>query len=199
MDDNKLRSLLSKTNAPVDAEDTSTVPVDTPITSIPQSIDIATSAIGVMTAYQNANRWLDIIKESILMDYGCVYFSNYVHNLAHTMPTRFDKFGDILHTVNIRVPYPPTGEFPASLPDFVSIFSNIFIILDTIQLALKQFISTTEHTPLALSAEELLVDISKEYTHLYRMQKVQSITASLLEFDMWVHSYVENLNQLLDR
>lgn len=76
---------------------------------------LLSSARVVVSAYQNANRWLDSIKESILIDYNCPYFSKIVHNLAHTMPARFDKFGDILHTVNMKVPYPATSEYPSEI------------------------------------------------------------------------------------
>jgi len=61
-----------------------------------------------MEAYQNANKWLDTIKEYVYTDLSCVFFSSFIHELAHTMPERFDKFGDILHTLNIKVPYPAT-------------------------------------------------------------------------------------------
>jgi len=51
---------------------------------------------------------MDIIKEFLFTDMGCPFFSSYIHNLAHTMPVRFDKFGDILHTIDMKIPYPAT-------------------------------------------------------------------------------------------
>ena len=201
MDDNKLRSLLSKTNAPVNAEDTSTVPVDTPITSIPQSIDIATSAIGVMTAYQNANKWLDSIKEYVLMDLSCVFFSNYIHNLAHTMPARFDKFGDILHTADIKVPYPATAGIPNMPSDIPSVFQQVLDILGAISTSLRGFIKITQDTEfhaMACSAEELLVDIEGEYTNIYRLRRVYSSNPDAIEFDKYVAYYVNNKGNLID-
>lgn len=201
MDDNKLRSLLSKTNAPVDAEDTSTVPVDTPITSIPQSIDIATSAIGVMTAYQNANKWLDSIKEYVLMDLSCVFFSNYIHNLAHTMPARFDKFGDILHTADIKVPYPATAGIPNMPSDIPSVFQQVLDILGAISTSLRGFIKITQDTEfhaMACSAEELLIDIEGEYTDLYRLRRAYNSSQDIIKFDEYVNHYINSKNTLID-
>ena len=53
----------------------------------------ATPIVSVMTAYQNANRWLDIVKEDLLINKGMVFFSNYIHDLAHTMPSAAEESG----------------------------------------------------------------------------------------------------------
>lgn len=155
----------------------------------------------VMASYQNANKWLDIIKEFVLMDLGCVFFSNYIHNLAHTMPGRFDKFGDILHTADIRVPYPATAYIATMPSDIPSVFQQVFDILVAISTSLRGFIKLTQDTEchaMACSAEELLVDIEGEYTNLYRMKRAYSACQDAIKFDKWVAHYLNNLGNLID-
>ena len=155
----------------------------------------------VMATYQNANKWLDIIKEYVLMDLGCVFFSTYIHNLAHTMPVRFDKFGDILHTANIKIPYPATAYIPNMPSDIPSTFQHIFDILGAISASLRNFIKLTQDTEmhaLACSSEELLVDIEGEYTNLYRLRRAYSSCQDPIKFDKYVNHYVNNLGTLID-
>ena len=155
----------------------------------------------VMASYQNANKWLDSIKEFVLMDLGCVFFSNYIHNLAHTMPARFDKFGDILHTADIKVPYPATADIPNMPSDIPSVFQQIFDILGSISLSLRGFIKITQDTEfhaMACSAEELLIDIEGEYTNIYRLRRVYSSNPDAIEFDKYVAYYVNNQGNLID-
>lgn len=176
------------------------IPVDDP-EEVAMPNDLSMEASKVIEAYQNANKWLDIIKETLLMDHGCVFFSNYIHKLAHTMPARFDKFGDILHTVNISVPYPATPYIPTIPSDIPSAFSQIFNILNSITQSLRDFIKFTQDTDfhaLACSTEELLVDISKEFTPLYRMQKVYTFCSDNIKFDKWVAQYLNNAGNLID-
>lgn len=162
---------------------------------------VSSSAAAVMIAYQNANKWLDIIKEYVLMFQGCVFFSNYIHNLAHTMPARFDKFGDILHTADLVVPYPPTEYIPNMPVDIPSTFQSIYDILDSICASLRAFIKVTQDTEghaLSCSAEELLVDISGEFTDLYRMNRAYTICNDPIKFDKWVAQYLNNKGTLID-
>ena len=155
----------------------------------------------VMCSYQNANKWLDTIKECVLMDIGCVFFSDYLHNLAHTMPERFDKFGDILHTEDMKVPYPTTNEIDEEPTDITSVFEKVFCILDCIKCSLSEFIDCTEecgYNSMKISAEGLLEDISTEYTNLKRMERTYQRVNDEIEFDKWVEQYVNNLDSLLD-
>lgn len=162
---------------------------------------ILNAAEQVMASYQNANKWLDSIKEFVLMDLGCVFFSNYIHNLAHTMPGRFDKFGDILHTADIKVPYPATAYIATMPSDIPSVFQQIFDILGAISTSLRGFIKLTQDTEghaLACSAEELLVDIEGEYTNLYRLRRAYSSCQGDIKFDKYVAHYLNNLGNLID-
>ena len=162
---------------------------------------IAVAAVRVMESYQNANKWLDSVKEILLMDLGCVFFSNYVHELAHTMPTRFDKFGDILHIAGRKVPYPATGAIPTTPKDINESFKVVFEVVQAISLSLRAFIKAAQDSDyhvLACSTEELLVDIEKEHIPLHRMKKVYDSCNDSLKFDTWVSQYVSNLDKLID-
>lgn len=167
----------------------------------PSTDPVIGSAELVMASYQNANKWLDSIKEFVLMDLGCVFFSNYIHNLAHTMPARFDKFGDILHTADITVPYPATDAISGMPSDIPSVFQQIFDILGSISLTLRGFIKLTQDTgyhAMACSAEELLIDIEGEYTTLYRLRRAYLNCQDIIKFDKWVNQYINNSGNLID-
>ena len=157
--------------------------------------------VKVMESYQNANKWLDTLKEDLLMNHGCIFFSNYVHNLAHTMPERFDKFGDILHTIGKIVPYPATQSIESNGAEINTIFESIFTILGAISESIAKFVECANSQGFraaGISAEELLVDISKEYTNLIRMKTVYEKSDDLIKFDKWVAQYMNNINNLID-
>lgn len=157
------------------------------------SLSLNTSITEVMKSYQDANRWLDIIKEDLLINKGTFFFSEYIHNLAHTMPVRFDAFGDILHTANILVPYPPTEDIPYSLEDIPTIFKAIFDILSRISKSLREFIEITGGTKyhsISCKSEELLIDIDTEFENLHRMRKAYDICQDPMKFDKYLHIYL---------
>lgn len=171
-----------------------TVLDDVPEEKVEYRDPLSDKIVAVMTAYQNANRWMDTIKEDLLINKGLINFSQYVHDLAHTMPVRFDRFGDILHTKNILVPYPSTAEYTGDLGDLDAVFSALFDILGAINNSLRAFIDETKDTEnhsLALKTEELLVDIDSEYEPLYRMRQVYSASENLVRFDNWVARYIK--------
>lgn len=165
-----------------------------------QNMTVLENAASVMAAYQNANKWLDILKEELLMTHSSVFFSNYVHNLAHSMPVRFDKFGDILHTADIRIPYPATAYIPTIPEDIDGIIGCIFDILGGISESLRTFIKNTQDTEyhaMSCSVEELLVDIESEYPALYRMSRAYKHCGDVISFDKWVNHYIQSQNSLL--
>ena len=165
--------------------------------------DLKKYAEDVMDAYQSANKWFDILKEYLFTDLGCVFFSSYIHNLAHTMPERFDKFGDILHTIDMKIPYPATQYIPNEPQDLDDVFNSVFETLDNIKHTLNAFIKFTdeEYHGMACAAEELLNDIESEYTPLYKMKKAWSqYNGDVVRFDKWVGQYCkerDNLNESL--
>lgn len=158
-------------------------------------------ARNVMAAYQNANRYLDAIKEQLLINLHVPFFSNIIHELAHTMPQRFDKFGDILHEHHLIIPYPATFEYLIA-EDFTveDCFGSIYDSLQEIEDNLLAFIKVTEGTRLhsmACAAETLLQDITKEYTWLRIIEAQFKSSNSLTSWDKWVHVYWENKEHLI--
>lgn len=169
--------------------------------SLEISDELNNSINGVMASYQNANKWLDSVKEFIYSDLSCPFFSSFVHELAHTMPGRFDKFGDILHTMNIEIPYPTTLELDNELTSVDDAFAIIFGCLDDIKNNLNNFIELTDkdYHGMACSAEELLNDIESEYSMLFRLRdKWNQCNGDLVDFDKFVAQYVEHKEDLLE-
>lgn len=162
--------------------------------------DLETAAINVMAAYQNANRWLDSVKEAIYIKMNCPFFSSFVHELAHKMPQLFDEYGDILHTINMEIPYPATEEIEKKPDNLNEAFIIIFNILDAIKKALNEFISYVdkEYHGMACSAENCLNTIENEYPNLYRLQaKAKECGDDTVSFDKFVGQFVEHKDELL--
>lgn len=159
------------------------------------------SIVGVMGAYQNANKWLDSVKESLYTDLACPFFSSYVHQLAHSMPERFDKFGDILHTANIQIPYPTTLELDRELNSVDDAFAIIFEVVEAIQNNLVTFIRENDeaHHGMSCAAEGLLNEIEEELPMLYRLRdKWEQCDGNTVEFDKFVQQYVDHKDDLLE-
>lgn len=176
-------------------------PEATTITPEPTVTGVNEYANKVMAAYQNANKWLDSIKEAIYTKMNCPFFSSYVHSLAHTMPARFDKFGDILHTVNLEIPYPATAAIDKTPITLVEAFDMIFNILNNIKTALNEFITASDkdYHGMACAAEACLNDIEAEYPMLYRLHaKAVESKDDSVAFDKFVAAYVEHKDDLLE-
>lgn len=190
MTDAELKAILMKSNASDSDEEVGQEPIS----------PLLSSATNVMIAYQNANKWLDIIKEALLMDCGCTFFSNYIHNLAHSMPMRFDKFGDILHTMDMKVPYPATEYIESEPTSIAEAFDSVFSILLDISNALVEFVAAAESTnkAAAISAETLLEEIANENTSLHRMRRAYLLCGDNIKFDKWCAQYINNLGTLID-
>ena len=207
MDEKALRARLVKSmNEEVvePAPETEEIPVETEDTA-PQTETLADplgdQAATVMRAYQNANKWLDSIKECLLMDFGCVFFSNYVHLLAHSMPERFDEFGDILHSIDMKVPYPATDAIPSEPTELTNTFDQIFSILNDIRIALVNFnksIQDTDKSSVGLQVDELILALDREFSPLYTMKRALNHCDNPLVFDKWVAQYINNMSSLID-
>lgn len=158
-------------------------------------------AEAVMAAYQNANKWLDSIKEVVYTKLNCPFFSSYIHNLAHSMPGRFDKFGDILHTVDMEIPYPATTEIAHKPSDIGEALEAVFGALNQIKEALNVFIKQADEEAhgMACAAETLLNDIEQEYPMLFRLRaKWNDCGGDTMDFDKYVGQYVDHKDDLLE-
>lgn len=155
----------------------------------------------VMTAYQNANKWLDSTKEAVYSDMNCPFFSSFIHELAHKMPGLFDDFGDILHSANIKVPYPATEEIHEEPTNIDEVFIVLFGVLDEIEHSLNEFINCTadEYHGMAVDAENCLSDIESEYPMLYRLKGAWGNSHDdMITFDKFVCQYVDHKDDLLE-
>lgn len=154
----------------------------------------------VIASYQNANRWLDTVKEVVYTKFNCPFFSSYIHKLAHTMPERFDRFGDILHTLNLEIEYPATAELTKKPQDIGQAFAIIFSILNDIKDRLTAFIKCTDEDNHGMSCatEACLNDIEQEYPALYRLQAIWQECGDMIEFDKYVGQYVEHKDKLVE-
>ena len=194
--DDQIRARMVQVTSPTEEV------IPEPTVVVPVQSDLQNKSANVMASYQNANKWLDIIKESLLMDQGCVFFSNYVHNLAHSMPVRFDAFGDILHTIDMKVPYPATEYIEKEPENVPEAFDEIEKILHCICDSLAEFIDLADGMHMravAISTENLLSDISTEFTNLSRMKRAYAQSnGDIIKFDKWVAQYVNNIGTLID-
>jgi len=172
---------------------------------VPETVEggdcVNKTAAEVMVAYQNANKWLDSVKEAIYINMNCPFFSSFVHELAHSMPPRFDVYGEILHTINMEIPYPATAEISKKPANLEEAFTIIFSTLDAIKTALNAFIKCTDekYHGMACAAEACLNDIEGEYPMLYRLQaKAKECGEDTITFDKFVGQYNEHKSDLLE-
>ncbi len=144
----------------------------------------------VVKAYQNAARFLDTLKEWVWIETGMGYASEYIHNLAHEMPKRFDAFGDILHDYHLMVIYPATPELTEDIQDMEKVFAIAVDVLDDIDGALKEFVRAVEvggHDDMKATLDALLEQNRNSYNGILQMWKMWEGCQSPGVFDSWVH------------
>lgn len=155
----------------------------------------------VVDAYQNAQRWMDTIKEKLLIDHHLPYFSHIVHELAHTMPVRFDAFGQILHTENLEIYYPSTEEWSHAVPNVKDAINHIHNFLDSIQEALILFQSVARScscTSMAISCDTLITDISNERYFFFRAEEMLEFYGmNMSQWDKSVYQFWKEYKNLI--
>lgn len=142
----------------------------------------------VVSAYQNAARWLDTIQEWVYIEAGLIHTARIIHNLAHAMPVQFDRFGDMLHERHLAVEYPGTPELVEEIGDMDHAFFLITGILEAIDKALQTFCEIAEESgqrAMVIQTEELIADNSKHYTYILNMWGMWERTGSETSFDSW--------------
>ena len=145
-------------------------------------------ARNVVAAYQQAARFLDTVQESVYIEHGLVHTARVLHNLAHEMPKRFDEFGDMLHERHLMTEYPATPELTERVEDMDKAFEIVIAVLDDIQAALESFREVTDNAtfrPMALKAEELMLQNSRDYTRILDMWAMWDKSDSATSFDNW--------------
>ena len=142
----------------------------------------------VVAAYQQAARFLDTVQESVYIEHGMVHTARILHNLAHEMPKRFDEFGDMLHERHLMAEYPATPELTERVEDMDKAFEIAIAVLDDVQKALETFRMVTDNAefrPMALKAEELMAQNSRDYTRILDMWSMWDTGVSKTSFDNW--------------
>lgn len=142
----------------------------------------------VVAAYQTAARFLDTVQESLLIEHGMVFTAQLIHNLAHKMPKRFDKFGDMLHERHLMVEYPATPELVERIEEPEKGFEIVIGVLDDVQEALEKFRNAAETPmlrPMAIAAEDLMLKNSRDYTMILELWTMWDSSNSKTSFDSW--------------
>lgn len=161
----------------------------------PEFSGLRDPARAVIAAYQTAARFLDTIQEWVLIEEGMPNLASVIHNQAHLMPPRFDKFADMLHERHLMAEYPATAEMDwrEELKDLDDVFRCVLSAMEDIQDALEVFRSATDNAqfrPMALMTEELMAQNSADYTKFLDMwSRWDNDGGSKTSFDSWVRHY----------
>ena len=151
--------------------------------------DVLTAADEVNDAFLFANRALDTVKESLLIEHGMPMTSDYIHKLAHVNLERLDGFGDILHERHLMQTYPATARLEEPITDVDKAFAVAVEIVDRVDEALRRFVAATNMgvlSALARKAEGLQMDNSADRTGLLKVWQMWDDSRSKTSFDSWV-------------
>lgn len=160
----------------------------------PEYEQLRRPARDVIAAYQDANRFLDTVQEWIYIESAMPKAARVIHNLAHEQPKRFDRFSDMLHERHLMAEYPPTPELREEIREMDDAFAVVISALDRIQTALVEFRATAERSgqlPMALYAEEAMVENSASYTRVLEMWNLWDTGVSASSFDNWCGHLLE--------
>ena len=140
-------------------------------------------------AYQNAARFFDELKETVLIEHGLVHTSDLFHKTAHWFPGQFDVIGDILHQRHIIQHYGATPEMPVANTDMDAIFYTAISTLDEIELKLREMIKVCDENgdpALGRQFENLQIALSKEHEKFLTAWKMFEESESATSYDSWV-------------
>ena len=146
-------------------------------------------SIDVTSAFGRANHFLDTIQEGVYIEAAMPYTSRYIHNVAHKMLKWLDDFSDILHERHLMTIYPPVPQLDEDVRDMNRVFEIVIQIFDEVQEALESFHSACETSamrPLAIKTENLMMDVSAEYTNILAMANMWERGVSHSSYDNWV-------------
>lgn len=152
-------------------------------------------ARAVIASYQDANRALDTIQEFVLIEEGMPNLASVIHNQAHLMPPRFDKFAEMLHERHLMAEYPATAEMDwrEELKGLDDVFRCVIDAMEDIQDALEAFHAATDNPwfrPMSLLTEELMAENSADYTKFLDMwARWDNDGGSKTSFDSWVRHF----------
>lgn len=157
--------------------------------------ELRDSARNATSAYQNAARFLDTVKEYVDIEMGMPNTAYAIHLEAHKMPQRFDVIGDILHQRHLLQEYPATPELLENIDDMDKAFEIIIGTLDDIEDALASLVQVCEKLnlyPLARQVENLQIQNSEDYTKFLTAWAVWDESLSKTSYDNWALHYFAN-------
>ena len=149
----------------------------------------------VTAAFGRANHFLDTVQEGVYIEAGLIYTSKYIHNVAHKMLKWLDDFSEILHERHLMTIYPPVPQLAEEFREMNEVFDVVIRIFDEVQEALESFheaSETKELRPLAIKTENLMLEVSAEYTHILEMAKMWENNVGYTSFDNWVKHLMED-------
>lgn len=160
----------------------------------PKYLALKQPSIDVTSAFGRANHFLDTVQEGVYIESGLKYTSRYIHNVAHKMLVWLDDFSDILHERHLMTIYPPVPELVEDIRDMGSVFDIIIRIFDEVQDALEAFHAATDNgalRPLCIKTENLMMEVSAEYTNIIAMANMWEKGVSYSSYDKWVKSLMD--------
>lgn len=155
----------------------------------------------VIKAYQDANRYFDTTQEYVYIEQGMVFLSKIIHSQAHEFPKRFDAFVEMLHERHLMGEYPATDELDwrSELENIDDVFELLIRVLDNIHDALESFRKVTDNAefrPMALYAEELMLENSRTYTKFLMLwARWDENAGSKTSFDSWCQKIIDNTEE----
>lgn len=151
--------------------------------------DMLAAADEVNGAFLFANRALDTVKESVLIEHGLPFASDAIHRLAHVQLQRLDDFGDILHEMHLLQSYPPTPRLDEQIEDVDKAFAISVEIVRRVDEALLRFIRSADaggFHAMARNAENIQMQNSKDRTALLQAWQMWDDSRSKSSFDSWM-------------
>lgn len=146
-------------------------------------------ARALTVSYENAARYFDELKETILIGHGLVHTAEMFHKTAHWFPGQFDTVGDILHQRHVIQRYGATPEMPVRSDDMEDVFSTAVAALDAIEAELRNVITVCENggdPALARQFENLQIALSREHEKYLTAWKMLEESDSASSFDNWI-------------
>lgn len=156
--------------------------------------DLLAAADEVNGAFLFANRALDTVKESVLIEHGLPFASAMLHELAHVHLQRLDAFGDILHEMHWLQSYPATPRLDEKIEDMDKAYAVSVEIVRRVDEALKRFIQSADSAgfgAMARNAENIQMQNSADRTLLLQAWQMWDSSRSKTSFDSWVRRLIQ--------
>lgn len=158
--------------------------------------DVLVAAEKVNGAFLFANRALDTVKESVLVEHGLPFASEMLHNLAHAYLQRLDDFGNILHEKYLLQTYPATPRLDEPIESMDKAYAIAVEIVRRVDEALGRFIQAADSMgrgfgAMARKTENIQMQNSADRTLLLQAWQMWDNSRSKTSFDSWVRRLIQ--------